>query len=43
LKVASSNDTTITNEENREELYKLYEYALNLEPKPERDELTFSQ
>ena len=43
LKVASETDTEITNEENREQLYKLYEYALNLEPKPERDELTFSQ
>jgi len=43
LKVASSTDTTITNEENRDELYKLYEYALQLEPKPERAELTFTQ
>jgi len=27
LKVASETDTEITNEENREQLYKLYEYA----------------
>lgn len=43
LKLASETDTAITHEENREQLYKLYEYALNLEPKPDRDELTFSQ
>tara|TARA_B110000285_G_C14879851_1_gene493345 strand:- start:669 stop:770 length:102 start_codon:yes stop_codon:yes gene_type:complete len=30
-------------EDNREGLYALYEYALELEPKPEREELTFSQ
>ena len=34
LKVASETDTSVINEENREQLYKLYEYALNLEPKP---------
>jgi hypothetical protein len=32
----------IVKEENRDELYKLYEYALQLEPKPEREELTFA-
>lgn len=30
-------------EQNREQVYKLYEYALELEPKPDRDELTFGQ
>ena len=43
LKLASNTDAEATNEDNREQLYKLYEYACNLEPKPEREELTFSQ
>ena len=43
LKIASDTNPEVTNEENREQLYKLYEYACNLEPKPEREELTFSQ
>jgi len=43
LKIASDTDADVTNEDNREQLYKLYEYACNLEPKPEREELTFSQ
>ena len=46
LKMASSSDENENEkvlEENRETLYKLYEYALELEPKPERDELTFAQ
>lgn len=38
--MASSNDIK---EENRDGLYKLYDFALKLEPKPEREELTFSQ
>ena len=45
LKMASSSDENENEkvlEENRETLYKLYEYALELEPKPERDELTFA-
>lgn len=42
LKMASSTDDFIL-EQNREELYKLYEFALKLEPKPEREELTFTQ
>lgn len=41
LKMASSTEDFV-NEANRESLYKLYEYAIELEPKPERDELTFS-
>jgi len=40
LPVASHADTL---EDNREQIYKLYEFALQLEPKPEREELTFSQ
>jgi hypothetical protein len=40
--MASSTDSVVT-EENRDALYKLYDFALELEPKPERDELTFSQ
>jgi hypothetical protein len=32
----------LINDPNREEIYKLYEYALELEPKPERAELTFT-
>ena len=40
---ASSDETEKILEENRETLYKLYEFALELEPKPERDELTFAQ
>lgn len=39
--MASSTDDFI-NEANRDELYKLYDFAINLEPKPERDELTFT-
>lgn len=42
LKMASSTDDYI-NEENRDEMYKLYDFAVQLEPKPEREELTFSQ
>jgi hypothetical protein len=30
-------------EANREQLYSLYEFALKLEPKPEREEMTFTQ
>ena len=41
LKMASSTDGVVT-EDNRDTLYKLYDYALELEPKPDRDELTFS-
>ena len=40
--MASSTDGVVT-EENRDTLYKLYDYALELEPKPDREELTFSQ
>lgn len=40
--MASSTDDFIL-EANRDELYKLYDFALQLEPKPEREELTFSQ
>jgi len=43
LKLAAEEDTSLVKEENREALYKLYEFALSLEPKPEREELTFSQ
>jgi len=43
LNLASSQDEKLLNEDNREGLYTLYEYALQLEPKPEREELTFSQ
>jgi hypothetical protein len=42
LKMASSTDSVVT-EDNRDTLYKLYDYALELEPKPDREELTFSQ
>ena len=42
LKMASG-DVDFIIEANREALYSLYEFALELEPKPERDELTFSQ
>jgi hypothetical protein len=42
FKLASNPDMEIVKEENRDELYKLYEYALQLEPKPEREELTFA-
>jgi hypothetical protein len=42
LKIASSTDGVVT-EDNRDTLYKLYDYALELEPKPDREELTFSQ
>lgn len=40
--MASSTDDYVV-EANREDLYKLYEFAINLEPKPEREELTFTQ
>lgn len=43
LRIASSEIADEVKEDNREQLYKLYEYALELEPKPERDEPTFSQ
>ena len=42
LKMASGTEDFIL-ESNRENLYQLYEYAIELEPKPEREELTFSQ
>lgn len=42
LKMASSTDGVVI-EDNRDTLYKLYDYALELEPKPDREELTFSQ
>lgn len=42
LKMASSTEDFLK-EANREELYKLYDFALELEPKPEREELTFTQ
>jgi hypothetical protein len=41
LKMASSTEDHM-NEDNRDEMYKLYDFAINLEPKPEREELTFS-
>ena len=40
LPLASDADTL---EDNRDQIYKLYDYALELEPKPEREELSFSQ
>lgn len=43
FKFASSSDTSQPKEANRDQVYKLYEYALQLEPKPDRDELTFAQ
>lgn len=43
LTLASTQDDNLVLEDNREGLYALYEYALELEPKPEREELTFSQ
>ncbi len=43
LKVASSENKEEVLEGNRDNLYKLYDFALSLEPKPEREELTFSQ
>ena len=43
LKIASSTDKEMVNEENRDQLYKLYDYALQLEPKPDREEPTYSQ
>ena len=42
LKMASSTESFML-EENRDGLYKLYDFAIQLEPKPEREELTFSQ
>jgi len=41
LKMASSTEEFIL-ESNRENVYSLYDYAIELEPKPEREELTFS-
>ena len=41
--MASNTDSDLVKEDNREGLYKLYEYALELEPKPEREELTWGQ
>lgn len=43
LKFATSTDQSALKETNREQIYKLYEYALQLEPKPDREELTFAQ
>lgn len=40
--MASSSEDFLL-ESNRDELYKLYDFAIKLEPKPEREELTFSQ
>jgi hypothetical protein len=40
--MASSTEDFIL-ETNRDELYKMYEFAIQLEPKPEREELTFTQ
>ena len=42
LKMAASTEDFVL-DENRDELYKLYDFAVELEPKPEREELTFSQ
>jgi len=42
LRMASSTKAFV-NEANRDELYKLYDFAIQLEPKPEREELTFTQ
>jgi hypothetical protein len=42
LKMASSVEGKVK-EENREFLYQLYDFALELEQPPERDQLTFSQ
>jgi hypothetical protein len=42
LKLASETDSEKIKEENREALYKLYELAHELEPKPQREEPTFS-
>mmetsp|Transcript_7710 Transcript_7710/g.12934 ORF Transcript_7710/g.12934 Transcript_7710/m.12934 type:complete len:296 (+) Transcript_7710:242-1129(+) len=43
LKLASETDTSKVKEENREALYNLYEFAHQLEPKPSKEDLTFSQ
>jgi hypothetical protein len=43
LKMASSTDEAEVNESNRDVLYKLYDYALELEPTPDRPELTWGQ
>lgn len=45
LKLASSPDEEglIKGDEQREDLYSLYEFALKLEPKPERPEPTLAQ
>ena len=39
--MASSTDGAEVNESNRDVLYKLYDYALELEPTPDRPELTW--
>lgn len=41
--MASSTDESEVNEANRDVLYKLYDYALQLEPTPDRPELTWGQ
>lgn len=41
--MASSTDGAEVNESNRDVLYKLYDYALELEPTPDRPELTWGQ
>lgn len=43
LKFASTSNASEMKDQNRDQVYKLYEYALELEPKPDRDELTFAQ
>lgn len=42
LKMAGTSEDFML-EGNRDHLYKLYDFAINLEPKPEREELTFTQ
>lgn len=39
----ASSTNKVIKEENREYLYKLYDFALELEQPPEREELTYSQ
>lgn len=43
LKLASETDAAKIREENRDDLYSLYDFAHSLEPKPEKEDLTFSQ
>jgi hypothetical protein len=43
FKLASETDADKIKEGNRDALYKLYDFAHQLEPKPDREELTFSQ